>query len=491
MSRASRLRGLGYSFALMLAAGGPAAAQPRGIHHFQLTNGLDVIVAVRPELRLAAVNLTAAIGAIDDPREQAGMAHVLEHVTLGGSVSVGSLQPEAEKLALAKLDQADQALREARHERSTDPERLALLTREFEQAHQAARQVAESGEIIGGRLEGKGAIGLNATTNSDATQYFGWIPASQLELWISLEADRLKNPIFRRFYSEREVVLQEVEALTHGRPTLQERVMADVFPEGAQSQPRAGDPTKIREIDRPQALAYFHRYYRPENLAIAVVGNVDPAEVRQLCERYLGDWRPAGPAEPLPAGSKGPAAVRVRSFNSVRAPIVFFAFPRPPLKLSEAAGLEALAELLNSPELSPLRRRMIDVTELAWSLSAEASYPSEKRPSAFLLRISGSSGVEHEKLIREATAILRKLRDVPDEDLTGAMLQAEMRLAGELEDPPTLAALLAFHQAVHDDWELPFKRLESLRRLSLKEVRAVGRKVLRPPEPAAEPSHGS
>src|SRR6185295_14624153 len=342
---------------LLSLAALPAAAQPAGeagIQLFRLANGLAVVVAVRPELRLAAVNLTAAVGAIDDPRQQSGMAHLLEHVTLGGSVSIGTLDAAAEKEALARLDRADRAWREERHKSPADPQRLAELEGEREQAHQAARRVAESGEIIGGRLEGKGAIGLNATTNSDATQYFGWIPTGQLELWISLEAERLKNPIFRRFYSEREVVLQEIDALTRGRPTLQDRLMSDVYPDGPQAEPRAGDPAEIRDIDRPMALDYFHRFYRPENLAIAVVGNVDPAEVRRLCERYLGDWRPEGATEPLARPSQGTAAAaRVRSFNSVRAPIVFFAFPQPALSLGEKAGLEVLAELLNSTELSP------------------------------------------------------------------------------------------------------------------------------------------
>ena len=310
---------------------GNAADTGQGIHHYRLRNGLDLVVAVRPELRLTAVNLTAAVGAIDDPGDESGMAHLLEHVTLGGSVSVGTLDPAAEKNALARLDRADRALRAERRKGSTDSTRLA--EQELEQAGQAARRVAEDGEILGGRLEAKGAIGLNATTSADATQYFGWIPPDSLELWVSLEADRLKNPIFRRFYSEREVVLQEIAVLTNGKPTLQDRIMSAVFPTGPQAQPRAGDPAEIREIDRERALEYFRRFYRPENLAVAVVGNVDPGAVHRLCEHYLGDWQPAGEAGPLAPPSEasggGTAKTHVQSFNSVRSPIVFFACTSP------------------------------------------------------------------------------------------------------------------------------------------------------------------
>ena len=61
----------------------------------------------------------------------------------------------------------------------------------------------ESGEILGGRLEARGGVGLNATTTADATQFFGSLPASEIEFWLSLEAERLRHPILRRFYSER------------------------------------------------------------------------------------------------------------------------------------------------------------------------------------------------------------------------------------------------------------------------------------------------
>ncbi len=472
------------------------AAGRRGIHSYELSNGLDLVVAVAPELDLAAVNLTAAIGSIDDPPAQSGMAHLLEHVTLGGSVALGSLDPPAEAAALAHLDRADRKLREARHgggssvapagtpsqTEGPDPDTLAALERDYGQALEAARKLAESGEILGGRLEAKGGIGLNATTGNDVTQYFGWMPVEHLEYWLSLEADRLQNPVFRRFYSEREVVLQEIEVLTGGRTTLQDRVMQQVFPGGPQAQPPAGDPAETRDIDRPLALDFFSRFYRPENLALAVVGNVDPAVVRRLAERHLGAWKPAAAGGPLPAPSESStAAPRVAKFNSVRAPFVYFAFPRPALTGQEKAGLEVLAELFNSPELSPLKRRLLGEAGIAWDVFAEALYPSQKRPGAFLLRVSGNGGVEHEALIREATGVLRALDSTPEEDLAGAILQAELRLATELDDPPTLAALLAQNQAVHGNWSLPFDRLETLRHLTPAEVRRTAQKVLQVP----------
>ena len=301
----------------------------RGIHHYRLDNGLDLVVAVRPGQRLAAVNLTVNLGSSDDPPELSGIAHVLEHMTLSGSVRIGSLDVEAEGPALEAVDRAFRELIEARDADAAAPPAIAELERRFDRAHAAARATAEEGEIMGGRLEARGAIGLNATTSADVTQYFAWLPSSALELWISLEAERLRWPIFRRFYSEREVILQEVAALGGGRATLRELVLETARPNGPRVQPFAGDPKEIAGIDRRQALEHFARYYRPENITLSIVGDVDPQAVFDLCRRYFSPWRPAAARHPLPSHPPLAEGLQVGRFNSVRAPIVLMTFPQP------------------------------------------------------------------------------------------------------------------------------------------------------------------
>jgi predicted Zn-dependent peptidase len=463
----------------------------RGIQLFTLPNGLHLVVAVRPELQLVAVNLTVDLGSIDDPPGMAGIAHLLEHVTLSGSTTVGSRNPEAEARALADLDRAYAALVHEQAKSEPDPGVVAGLQKWFEQAQDSAVHTAEVGEILGGRLEARGAIGLNATTTADATQFFASVPASELELWFSLEAERLQRPIFRRFYLERNVVLREVLTLTGGRLTPQERLLQELFPGTPVAQPLAGDMNQIRSIGRPAALAYFHQYYRPENIAIAVVGNVDPEEVHRLCLRYLGEWRPEGPASPQRYKRERPApqaAPFIRTFNSPQGPAVFFAVPQPAGKAARSAAIQALAEMINSEDVSPLNRELVQREAVAWQVGAAANYPAQKGTPTFLVHVYGNSGYSSQALIQETSALLQSLRAAPDEDVTAAILAAEMRMAAQLDDPSTLAAQLAFSQAVHGDWAVPFQELETLRRLKADEVRADAQslfKGLAPRNPVA------
>src|ERR1041384_1857698 len=453
-----------------------------GIQGFTLPNGMHLVIAVRPEMQLVAVNLTVNLGSIDDQPGQSGMAHMLEHVTLSGSTTIGSLDPEAEAEALSELDKAHAALASEQQKSNPDPAVLTALERAINQRQEVATHNAESGEILGGRLEERGAVGLNATTSPDATQFFASIPTSEVELWIALEAERLRHPILRRFYSERNVVLREIAGLTGGRQTPQERLLGALFPGAPVSQPLAGNPQDIQRIDRALALTYFYRYYRPENIAIAVVGSVNPDEVRQLCLRYFGDWRPAGSKAPLRSQRENPsqpASSAISGFKHAQGPVLFFAFPQPATTPAEDAAIEAISELINSEDLSPLNQQLIQKQSIAWNIGATPRYPSEKQTAIFLLHVYGRAGTADRALVPQTSMLLSSLSTSADEDIQGAILSAQMHAAAQREEPPALASVLAFHQAVHGDWRVPFQRMEELQILKVESVRAAARRLFK------------
>jgi len=470
-------------FSLLLGAclgSTPGPVLPPNIYAYTLANGLRVIVAVRPELQLAAVNLSVDLGSLDDPIGQSGIAHMLEHTTLSGASDVGSLDPKAEAIALAELDRANRAVDQAKSNSDPDSATLADLERWFDQAQRAAQATAEDREVIGSRLEAHGAVGLNATTSADVTQFFTSIPTAEVNLWLSLEAARLRRPIFRRYYLERNVVLREIAGLTGGKPTCQELLLRDIFPGSPLAQSMAGDPKELSKIDRTAALAYFHRFYRPERMVIAVVGNLQPEVIRVACEKYFGDWRPEATADTPRSRSSHISpltGLRTRSCNSVRNPLVLMAFPQDTTSTAQLAAADVLAELINSEDLSPLNRRLVESQMIAWNIEASPNNPSQKMPGVFLIHLYGVSGVAHQHLIDEAQEALRELSSLPDADIQGGIFAAEMRIASQLDDPPSLASLLAANQAVQGNWEASFERLEALRSLSIEAVRMAATRI--------------
>jgi predicted Zn-dependent peptidase len=91
---------------------------------------------------------------------------------------------------------------------------------------------------FGSILEREGAVGLNAATSQDSTQYYCSLPANKLELWMAMEAERFRAPVFRGLYSEKEVVLEERSARVTQAPL-------------------------GRYLERYQSLAFTNNYRRP------------------------------------------------------------------------------------------------------------------------------------------------------------------------------------------------------------------------------------
>ena len=124
-----------------------------------------------------------------------------------------------------------------------------------------------------------GASGMNAGTTEDYTMYFINVPANKLELWFWMESDRLLNPVFREFYSEREVVFEERRRRTDSTPTgkFEVEFNARFWTSSPYPWPTVGWPSDLEGLTRKEALDYFALHYAPNNIVACLVGDFDPA----------------------------------------------------------------------------------------------------------------------------------------------------------------------------------------------------------------------
>jgi predicted Zn-dependent peptidase len=146
-----------------------------------------------------------------------------------------------------------------------------------------------------------GGSGMNAGTSNDFTVYFINVPANKLELWFWLESDRLLKPVFREFYSERDVVHEERRLRTDSTPTGKFNELYDsmFWQSSPYGWPVVGWPSDLEGITREEALEYFAVNYAPNNLTACLVGDIDPARAVELAKQYFGRL-PRGPREPEP-----------------------------------------------------------------------------------------------------------------------------------------------------------------------------------------------
>ena len=296
-----------------------AAAQEVDVVEHELENGMKVLMVPRPGDPNIAAGWIARVGSVYERPGITGVAHLFEHMMFKGTRSIGTSNIEEDLDIIARLDavKAELAVEEARllqahrlgeiddpKDPSVRSERHGELLEEFE-ALLARQQELLIKEDFSRTYTGQGASGMNAGTSYDFTIYFVNVPANKLELWFWMESDRLADPVFREFYSERDVVHEERRLRTDSTPIgkFQEQFDAMFWESSPYSWPVVGWPSDLEGITRDEALAFFGQYYAPNNLTAALVGDFDPEEAAALADRYFGR---------IPRGERRPLEPRTR-----------------------------------------------------------------------------------------------------------------------------------------------------------------------------------
>src|SRR5579875_743637 len=264
----------------------------------KLPNGLTIVLWRRPEAPVFSFFTMVDAGSAQDPLHQTGLAHMMEHMAFKGTPDIGTKDYAAEKPALQKVEQTYAAYEAERIKRvGQDPQKLAQLKQAWEDAIQAANQYVIDNQFAK-VIEEHGGVGVNAFTNYDETAYMYSLPSNQIELWAALESDRMGHPVFRQFYKERSVVMEERRMRTDSSPTgrLVEQFLGTAFMANPYHRPTIGYASDLDNFSATDAQNFFHRYYVPSNMVIALVGDLDPDQVFPIIERYFEQL----PAEPKP-----------------------------------------------------------------------------------------------------------------------------------------------------------------------------------------------
>src|ERR1044072_1756442 len=311
-----------------------AAAQKVPVQEIVLENGMRLLLVPRKGDPSVSAGWVAKVGSVNERPGITGLSHLFEHMMFKGTHAVGT-KDIAENLKLIK--EMDEVRAELRKEQealiqktrlgkisdSKDPmyrsERYKQLLARFDELTKREKDLMVKDEFD--RIyTTAGASALNAGTSNDFTVYFINVPANKLELWFWMESDRLRNPVFREFYSERDVVHEERRLRTDSTPTgkFNETYDSMFWQSSPYGWPVVGWPSDLEGITREEALDYFAVNYAPNNLTACLVGDFEPARATELAKKYFGRL-PRGPRAPEPAGGPAPPTGWAKS-SSARLP---------------------------------------------------------------------------------------------------------------------------------------------------------------------------
>ncbi|MGB3239258.1 MAG: pitrilysin family protein [Geitlerinemataceae cyanobacterium] len=451
------------------------------VTEFTLDNGLKFIVLERHEAPVVSFITYADVGGVNEPVGQTGVAHYLEHLAFKGTQRIGTTNYEAEKPLLEQLDKLFSSIQKATEK--GDEEKVQDLQAEFDRIQAEADTYAIQNQF-GQIVEQSGGVGLNANTSTDATRYFYSFPANKLELWMSLESERFLEPVFREFFKEKQVILEERRLRTENSPIgkMLEVFLAAAFDVHPYKNPVIGSTEDIRNLTRQNVEDFFNTYYVPNNLTIAVVGDVDPGEVRRLAQVYFGRF---------PAGAEPPAVVEVEPPQTEPREVTV-RFPSEPWYLEgyhvpafnspDRPIYDTIASILSDGRTARLYQSLVEGQQLALTAQGFNGFPGDKYPNLMLFYALTAPGHSIDEVATALHAEIEKLTAEPvtQNELERVKKNALSGLLRSLDSNSGMASLLVEYQVKTGDWRNLFAQLQAIEQVTAEDILRVSHETFTP-----------
>ena len=279
----------------------PGSGDPMAVHIFRLDNGLTVYLTENHQTPRFYAEIVVRAGSKHDPAESTGLAHYLEHMLFKGTKNIGSMDYEKEK---AHLDRITSLYEE--HFSETDPEKRKAIYAEINKESQFASKYAIPNEIDK-LYKAMGGTGLNAHTWHEETVYRINLPANRLRHWAVIESERFRNAVFRLFQPELETVYEEKNRSMDNKDRVIRYAVADLLykkhPYGQQT--TIGKVEHLKNPSLENMYRFYNTYYVPNNMAIAISGDIRIDETIKLIDEHFSAWQP-GSLPQLPDWKEAP-----------------------------------------------------------------------------------------------------------------------------------------------------------------------------------------
>jgi len=446
------------------------------VTEFTLDNGLTFLVIERPVAPVASFVTFVNVGGANEPVGHTGIAHIFEHMAFKGTHYIGTNNWKKEKQVLQDLDRTYQRWLDEKYSPVPDSTRLDQLWKKFQQLQEQAKTYVVNNEFSQ-IIERNGGTGLNAGTGADQTVYFYNLPENRIELWFSLESDRFKNPVFREFYVEKEVVREERRMRTESSPIgrLIEEFLAVAYTAHPYGRPVVGWNSDITATTMEDAREFYETYYVPNNITIAIAGDVDPEEVKNLAETYFSDL--AAAPEPPPVFTDEPEQRGERRFQIVEQtqPFYLMGYHTVSQDHPDFQALRLLGSIISSGRTSRLYKRMVEEEELALGVQAFNGFPGTKYESMFLTFAVPNRGVSLDTIETTIEEEIQKVKngDITRQELDRARTNARASLVRSLDSNSGLARAFAAAESQQGDWRTVFTNLDKLEKVTLEDLERV------------------
>ena len=449
---------------------------------FTLENGLRVIVMERHEAPVASFVTFVNVGGADDPKEYTGLAHMFEHMAFKGTTTLGTKDIAAELKAMDLEDSLWTEYRaEQKKELMADSSRLAKLFDQFNQAIEAAAEFIEANAFVA-VLDREGVVGMNAGTGMDQTTYSMSLPSNRLELWMAMESERFYDPVLREMYRERNVITEERLQTLENNPIRMalSQLVAAAFTAHPYGTPIIGHMSDIKNYTREAAAKFYAKYYVPSNMILAIVGDVNPKDVKKFAKEYFGRLKPSekpGRVATIEPPQRGERRVE---FMDRSQPFAALGYHIPDETHEDWPALDAMADYLGAGATSLLYKKLVKEQKIATDVGSFGGYPATKYPCLLLVYTFPSQGHTNAENETEIKAVIESLKaePIPAEEVEKIKARYKAGFIRSLQSNLGMAKNLAAYENSYGDWRMLFKELDRINAVTPEDIQRVAKQYL-------------
>lgn len=394
---------------------------------FELPNGLRVLAAPMPSMRSATCAVFVGVGSRWESDQQAGAAHLIEHLLFKGT-----------------------------------------------RKRPSSRAISETLERVGGMI--------NASTDKETTVYWTKTASDHVELSLDLLADMLLNSRLtpKNVERERSIIVEELgmsmddpQDWVHG---LIDQVMWPHHPLGRDI---AGTKQSVMGLKRSQVRSIMSTFYGANNALLVVAGGINPSHIWRMAERLFGTWSRVQPPHFDDANSfhaEGRIDLQRRPTEQLH---LCLAFPGLSRFDPDRYALDLLATILGGSTTSRLFLEVRERRALAYEIHM---YTNKLADTGSVVVYAG---VDPARAVEAVTAVVREIdrlrrRAVTPDELQKTLDYVKGRLYLGLEDTHAVASWLGSQEMLMGRIESPEEVLARVEKVTTAEIRRVANDLFGP-----------
>jgi zinc protease len=406
-----------------------AYAQQVKFTEYDLDNGLHVILHQDKTAPVVAVSVMYHVGSKDETTNRTGFAHFFEHLLFEGSDNM------------------------------------------------------KRGEFM--KIVSSNGGQNNANTSQDRTFYYEMFPSNQLELGLWLESERMLHPKIDEVgvKTQNEVVKEEKRMRIDNAPYARfaEYIFKDLYKGTPYEWQTIGSMGDLDAAKLPEFLAFFKKYYAPNNAVLTIAGDIDVEKTRGLVKKYFDEVPKGEPVvkKPytLPVISK--EIIDTAYDANIQIPAIMTAYRVPGMRSRDSKVLEMISSILSGTGSSRLNKKLVDEKKTALQVAA-FNYTLEDQGAYIALALPNNNTPLND-LLKDIDAEILNLQTnlISDNEFRklqnqfeNSFVSANSRMLGVAEN---LANGYTFHNKDTNDIN---EELNVIKSVTKEEIRDIAKKYL-------------